>query len=257
MTDQHLPEDELASALLDGEATGPRPVEPAVAARVDELRRAADAIAEPVESDDAERERAIAAALAAFDGISSTPQVTPISKRSRFLPALAAVAAAVLVLVGVVAVATRNDSTSNDTATGAEAASGAATVAAAGGGEASTTLAARGATNDAASVGGATPPAAPGPAGRDLGSISDPTDLRTALGPEAFTSKAAQIAPTPLACEDEARAGADTDLGTLTDDVTLQWKGEAARALVFVDAASASHIVVVADPSCAVLALID
>ncbi len=74
--------------------------------------------------------------------------------------------------------------------------------------------------------------------------------------PEAFTTKAAQLAPTPTACEPEARAGAATDLGTLTDDVTLHWKGQAARALVFVDAASASHIVVVADPSCAVLDLI-
>ena len=80
--------------------------------------------------------------------------------------------------------------------------------------------------------------------------------MRAAIGAEAFTTKAAQLAPTPTACEPEARAGAATDLGTLTDDVTLHWKGQAARALVFVDAASASHIVVVADPSCAVLDLI-
>ena len=53
MSDQPLSDDELASAMLDGEATGPRPADAAVAARVDELRLAADAIAQPVIVDDA------------------------------------------------------------------------------------------------------------------------------------------------------------------------------------------------------------
>jgi hypothetical protein len=251
MSDQPLPQDELASALLDSEVTGPRPLEAPVAARVDELRRASEAIAQPLQADDAGREQAIAAALDAFDALP-----TPMKTRSRFVPALAAVAAAVLVLVGVVAVLSRDDSTSTDTATGGQAASGAATVALGGGG-ASTSIAADRAQSNAAAGQGEAAPAVPAPGGRDLGSISDPTALRAALGSEAFTSKAAQLVPTPIACEDEARAGAGVDLGTLTDDVTLQWKGQAARALVFVDAASASHIVVVADPSCAVLDLID
>jgi hypothetical protein len=119
------------------------------------------------------------------------------------------------------------------------------------------------ATNDASSQGVAAVPAAsvpsaavPAASQRDLGDLSDATALRAAIGPEAFTTKAAQRAPTPTACEPEARAGTAADLGTLTDDVTLHWKGQAARALVFVDAASVSHIVVVADPSCAVLDLI-
>jgi hypothetical protein len=269
MSDQPLSEDELASAMLDGESTGPRPVEPleaSVAARIDELRRAADTIAQPVVADGASRERAIAAALQAFDDAppstaTATEPATALDavRRTRFMPALAAVAAAVLVLVGVVAVLRHDGSTPTDTASGAEAASGAATGA--------TTTAAlapdRVATNDASSQGVAAVPASAAPAaavpaasGRDLGDLSDATALRAAIGPEAFTTKAAQLAPTPTACEPEARAGAAADLGTLTDDVTLHWKGQAARALVFVDAASVSHIVVVADPSCAVLDLI-
>jgi hypothetical protein len=255
MSDQPLSDDELASAMLDGEATAPRPGDAAVAARVDELRRAADAIAQPLVVDDAPRERAIAAALQAFDDAppaTATEPDTTAARRTRFMPALAAVAAAVLVLVGVVAVLRHDSSTPADTASGAEAASGAATV--------PTTMAglapARGATNDAASQGGAAPAAVPVTSARDLGNLSDPAALQAAIGPEAFMTKAAQLAPTPTACEPEARAGAATDLGTLTDDVTLHWKGRAARALVFVDAASASHIVVVADPSCAVLDLI-
>ncbi len=257
MSDQPLSDDELASAMLDGESTGPRPADAAVSARVDELRRAADAIAQPVVVDDASRERAIAAALQAFDDAppvtaTATEPVTAAARRTRFMPALAAVAAAVLVLVGVVAVVRHDSSTPTDTASGAEAASGAAT--------GPTTMAglapARGATNDASSQGGAVAAAVPATSARDLGSLSDPAALRAAIGPEAFTTKAAQLAPTPTACEPEARAGAATDLGTLTDDVTLHWMGHAARALVFVDAESTSHIVVVADPSCAVLDLI-
>ena len=63
MSDQSLSDDELASALLDGEADGPSPVDPAVAARVEEFRRAPSAIGAPVTVDDGSRERAIEAAL--------------------------------------------------------------------------------------------------------------------------------------------------------------------------------------------------
>ena len=266
MTDQPLSEDELASAVLDGESTGARPVAPlseTVAARVEDLRRAAGAIGQPVVADEASRERAIAAALQAFDEVppSTAPEPTPLTaRRTRFMPALAAAAAAVLVLVGVVAVVRHDSSTPAETASEADAVSGAAT--------APTTMAAfvssagalapsRGATNDASSqAGGAAATAVPAPSARDLGDLSDAAALRAAIGPEAFTTKAAPLAPSPAACEPEARAGAATDLGTLTDEVTLHWKGQAARALVFVDAASAAHIVVVADPSCAVLDLI-
>ena len=102
MSDQPLSDDELASAMLDGESTGPRPADAAVSARVDELRRAADAIAQPVVVDDASRERAIAAALQAFDDAppvtaTATEPVTAAARRTHLMPALAAVAAAVLV----------------------------------------------------------------------------------------------------------------------------------------------------------------
>jgi hypothetical protein len=261
MSEQPLSEDELASALLDGEATAPRPVEPTVAARVDELRRAADAIGQPVVVDDASREQAIAAALQMFDDLPASAATEPLStRRARLTPTLAAVAAAVLVLVGVVAVLRHDGSTPAETASGAEAlaASGAATAPttmAAFGGSGGTLAPQRSATNDASSQGGATPAAAvaPAPSARDLGNLSDVGALRAAIGPEAFTTKAAQVESTPTACEAEARTGSATDLGTLTVDVTLHWKGQPARALVFVDAASASHIVIVADPSCVVL----
>ena len=174
------------------------------------------------------------------------------------MPALGAVAAAALILVGVVAVLRHDSSTPAETASGAKAlaASGAATsptTMAAFGGSGGTLAPDRATANDAPSQGGATPAAAVAPAPRDLGNLSDARALLAAIGPLAFTTEAAQVAPTPTACEAEARAGAATDLGTLTADVTLHWKGQPARALVFVDAASASHTVVVADPSCVVL----
>ena len=98
--------------------------------------------------------------------------------------------------------------------------------------------------------------AAPPRAGdtRDLGESARRPAAARPSGRRQFTTKAAASAPTPA--KPAARATVSGDLGTLTDDVTLHWKGQAARALVFVDAASAAHIVVVADPSCAVLDLI-
>ncbi len=82
----------------------------------------ADAIAQPVVVDDASRERAIAAALQAFDDAPPSAVTAPDpARRTRFMPALAAVAAAVLVFVGVVAVLRHDSSTPTDTASGAEA----------------------------------------------------------------------------------------------------------------------------------------
>ncbi len=132
MSDQSLSRDELASALLDGEVAGPSSVDPALAARVEEFRRAADAIGAPVPIDDVVRERAIEAALAEFDApaTSDPADTAPVAgtiattaampRRSRWLPALAGAAAAVVVLIGAVAVLQRDDSSSTDAASVAE-----------------------------------------------------------------------------------------------------------------------------------------
>ena len=81
MSDQSLSRDELASALLDGEVAGPSSVDPALAARVEEFRRAADAIGAARPTDDVVRERAIEAALAEFDA--PRHQTPPTRPRSR------------------------------------------------------------------------------------------------------------------------------------------------------------------------------
>ena len=130
MSDQSLSRDELASALLDGEVAGPSSVDPALAARVEELRRAAEAIGAPVPIDDIVREHAIEAALAEFDAPATSEPAdvaaaaiattAALPRRSRWLPALAGAAAAVVVLIGAVAVLQRDDSSSTDAASVAE-----------------------------------------------------------------------------------------------------------------------------------------
>ncbi len=149
-----------------------------------------------------------------------------------------------IVLISAVALVTRSDD-SPTTAAGDTAATSTVPVR-------SATDAAGGASEAAASEAAA--PATPLPASRGLGAFADEDALRTALGPEAFTAKSSGT--TPLTCEAQARAASTADLGTLTDNVTLTWQGRPARALLFVDPSGARGIVVVADPTCAVLDLL-
>ena len=261
MSDQSLSRDELASALLDAEVAGPSPVDPALAARVEEFRRAAGAIGAPMPIDDIVRERAIEAALAEFDAPATSDPADPapvvgtiattaaMSRRSRWLPALAGAAAAVVILIGAVAVLQRDDSSSTDAASVAEQAP------AAGASIAATTTAGLAASSADAAGEAAAPPNAPLPAKRDLGEISGDDQLRAALAPEQFTSTAANAGPDP--CEAAVRATVAGELGELAGSVTLRFEEQPARALVFIDADGTDHIVVVADQTCEVLDQVD
>ena len=96
------PLDELASAIVDGEADGAeaaRAGEPVVAARVDACRAVAELVATPVPPlPDDERERVLAGALAAAEARVDDNVVAMKGRRRRppvWLPAAAAVAVAV------------------------------------------------------------------------------------------------------------------------------------------------------------------
>ncbi len=208
MSDQPLTQDELASALLDGDVAGPPATDvsdAALAARVDELRAAANAIAAPTPVDDEARERAIAAALAEFDvPVAPATPITPaISARERRIaPALLGAAAAVIVAIGVVAVLNRDDSAPTETAAIAAATTAAGGRAAAlapeAAGAASTTIArfAGGEAADSATQGVAAP--APPIASRDLGEIEDDASLRAALGSPPAVTRLGATAKTPV-----------------------------------------------------------
>ena len=262
MTDQPTSGDELASAMLDDEIPRPARVDAELAERVEELRGASRAIAAPLPIDEVARERAIAAALVEFDVAAATPPAPSVPRR-RYQSALLGAAAAVIVLIGAVAVIRRDDTSPTNAASGAattasaEALSGASAVAStvpvlAGGGASPSTV--RAATGNADAATEAAAPAAPSPSPQDLGDVSDEDALRAKLGAEAFAAKASGV--TSVTCEAEVRKSSTADLGPLTDNVTLSWQGQPARALVFLGPSGAGQIVVVADPTCEVLDLL-
>src|SRR5262245_3185208 len=260
MSDQSPSSDELASALLDGEATASSPLDATVTVRMEELGRASEAIAAPVPVDEDAKERSIAAALAEFDALSGphdvdepTAAVTPLPQRRRWMPVVAGAAAAVVVLIGIVAVTQRDDTKSGETAAIAAgpAASVATTMASglAGGGVASD----RGASSNGDALAEAASPAnPPSPAGA-FTNIGDDDQLRAAIA--AVSPE--DIDTAPDACEQPARESTSEDLGTFAGSLRLQFEGQPARALIFVDDRSAERIVVVGDPSCEVLDRID
>ncbi len=98
MNDHHLPPDELASAFLDGELAATDAVrhDPELAARIDELRQAADAVGAPVTPPDGAEDAAVAAALADFDARRSAPADIA-RQRPRRLTVITGVAAAVAI----------------------------------------------------------------------------------------------------------------------------------------------------------------
>ncbi len=243
MTDQPMSNDELASALLDGEIPRPQTVDADLGERMEQLRGASQAVAAPLPIDEVARERAVAAALAEFDLPVETPIETP-SRATRLEPPLQARAA-------------RRGSSGDradrrrrvghsrrrhtDDRRRRHRGDQYRPVARFGG---------RGRSGKRGRGARGAPPRLT----RGLGAFADEDALRTALGPEAFTAKASGAAP--LTCEAEARAASTADLGTLTDNVTLTWQGRPARALLFVDPSGARGIVVVADPTCEVLDLL-
>jgi len=278
MPDDSLTPDELASALLDQEVDPPTPVDPALAARVDEFGAIAAQVGAPIPVDPDRREQAIAAALAEFDAVRAaeiTPAAAPTPLRPRRPVALRVLgaAAAVLVVLGAVTLLRRDETNSTETAL-----SGAATTAQGGGPErlsgtgdaggdaaiaaesAPTSQApdlAAGAAPEAANDDAATAPPAPSNAARDLGEVDSAPALQSQF--DGFAASADGDSPTPSSvCEPEARAASTVALEALVDSATLRWQDRPARALVFATAGpSARVIIVLADPSCEVLAQID
>lgn len=123
MTDPFRPDDELVSAVLDGEATPDErarvEADPVLSARLAEFRAVRDAVAAPVPAP-ADRERAIAAAMAA--GRRPAP-VRELRRRSTFEPQrILAVAAALVLVVGFGFLLTQVDTDDDDSAGGGDAA---------------------------------------------------------------------------------------------------------------------------------------
>jgi hypothetical protein len=279
MPDESLTPDELASALLDQEVAPPAPVDPALAARVEQFGAVAAQVGAPVPVDPDRREQAIAAALAEFDtardgadvdAVSAAP--TPLRPRRPVGLRVLGAAAAVVVVLGAVTLLRRDETSVTDTAAsgaattaqgegGAERLSGATDVGgdAAAAESAPTTQAsdlgalAPEAANDAA----ATPSPAPTSAARDLGEVDSGPSLLSQF--ESFATNADDDGPPPSTiCEPEARAASTVALEALVDSATLRWQDRPARALVFATGDSNdTMIIVVSDPSCEVLAQID
>ncbi len=277
MSDEPLTPDELASATIDGEDTGSHDDVAANATltmRVAELRAAAAAIATPVAIDAGRRDAAVAAALAVFDeehaaappvDATDAPDAPDARVRAlrhrRINQTILGAAAAVVVLIGAVALLTRDDTSTSDTASApativTDAAAGEA-------GAAPTSMASTSAappapdraTSEAAADADA---GASSALAGNLGDIDNPAALQAALadafGSDRFQGKA-PLAPQP--CEAAVRAATTDDLGVLTEAAALRWMGQPAHVFVFVDADDASHIVVAAEGSCAVLTRID
>ena len=106
MNEPHIPAelnalDELASAIVDGEAVLPADADRALVERVAAMRTACSAIAAPVDPPTASvREAGIAAALGASVTSTDVPSLATRRRRARAVPA-AAVAAALALLVGI------------------------------------------------------------------------------------------------------------------------------------------------------------
>ena len=100
MNDHHLPPDELASAFLDGELGAEEADavqrDPESAARVDELRQAAEAVGAPVTPPESAEDAAVAAALADFDARRAAPADIA-RQRPRRIAVITGVAAAVAI----------------------------------------------------------------------------------------------------------------------------------------------------------------
>ena len=188
------PLDELASALVDGEATDAertRAGDPAVSERVAAFERVAGIVATPVPApSDAHREAAIAAAVAAIaDAAAPVGRVVPMRRRTgapRWLPAAAAVAVVVAGLGLLVAALGSVDGDGDEAAT--DSASEEA------GGEPTDTFqqsveagAPASTVGDAGGSGGstATGSAAPPVPAVDLGELGDVDDLEAALRNQA------------------------------------------------------------------------
>ena len=116
---------------------------------------------------------------------------------------------------------------------------------------------AAGAAPEAANDDAATAPPAPTVAARDLGEVDSAPALQSQF--DGFAASADGDSSTPSSiCEPEARAASTVALEALVDSATLRWQDRPARALVFATADPSDRVIIVlADPSCEVLAQID
>ena len=265
-----LPDDELISAVLDGEATAADTArvaaDPVLSPRLEELRAVRGAVGAPVEpATSAARDHAIAAAMAAWPSSTTepaagtadtTPPPPPPADASRrrprwLVPALAA--AAVAAIVGIAVVANRGgDGTTTSTArdaaaTTAASASGGAesapsTLAAGvgtaaqdngsqGGGDVTT---AAGATTTA---GGATTTAAgqaPAVAPGFLGALHTPEDVRATIAAVGSDVEAGPPATPISSCEAPATGARLVGIATWqgTPAYVFDVEGPPARALL-------------------------
>ncbi len=130
MSDEQLRADELVSAYLDGEATPAEIAEversDALLARVEELRAARDAVAEPVSPLSADlRDDLIGAALGVADAEAAArleAKVVPLQRPQRLLLAMAAAVILLAAVVGTGLIASRGGDDYADTAADAPAA---------------------------------------------------------------------------------------------------------------------------------------
>jgi len=184
MTDADDRRDDLASGLLDGtlpdEAAGAARRDPAVTARVAELAAARDRLRQVPPPDPAARDRAVAAALAAFDPAADRDRVADLASARqrraagapRWLGAAAAAVAVVAAVAGLAVMA--GDSQDEDQATSSESLSDEA------GDQEASSEAADDSAADAAGEDGGAGSAAPDAtlaAGGDLGSFTDAAAL--------------------------------------------------------------------------------
>lgn len=121
MNEPHIPAelnalDELASAIVDGEAVLPADADRALVERVAAMRTACSAIAAPVDPPTASvREAGLAAALGASATSSDVHSLATRRRRARAVPA-AAVAAAIALLVGIGIMGSGDDAGETDVA---------------------------------------------------------------------------------------------------------------------------------------------
>jgi hypothetical protein len=282
MTDQPpdfgRPDDELVSAVLDGEATADErarlEADPALSARLAEFRAISDRVAVPPPTPgDADRDRAIAAAKAARR--SSSSNVVPLgSRRGGELPRFLAIAAAIVVVLGAAGflisqVGGRDDGANDFSAVGSRIEDGEE-----GADEAGDDGFAEAAPAGSDAVSEDADSAYSLPRG-DLGSIEDDEQLLDVLRSTGeFDPDLEDAAPAtttspgdPLALPQDAegnseacRAGleeAEPELDGLVDRFSAEYQDTPAIVLVYGTTAGGQRVIVVARDECRVLTTID
>ena len=278
MTDQpgeyRRPDDELVSAVLDGEATPEErarvEADPVLSARLEEFAAVRDRIAEPVPTwSGADRERAIAAAKAAVrhHGTASSGNVRPLRRRQGEVPRILAVAAAIVFVLaglGFLASQTGGDDSGEDS-----------------GGD---TAASDVASSDDAESGGALEDAGAGEGGADylaeldgtdFGAVADEAELRSSIvdaggfsadsadAPSTTTASTAAVPEVDAEANgrsERCQAGlveADPSLRGVLAQATAEFAGTPAVVYVYGTPEGAQRVVVVSVDGCHTLAAFD